>query len=659
MPADPQLLAAGIEHHRSGRLAEAHAAYRQLWTANPQDAVVLNLLGAVCINLSRPAEAGQYLAEALRQNPRFAAAHDNWGVLLMSQNRFAEAIASFQHAAALDPNNAQTQLNLANALKQNGQKAEAITAFRRGLQLAPATAAAQSDLAKLLFENGRIAESVPHFREAARLKPNDAQTQFELADALTQAGQKKDAIGAYLDTLRINPELTQACVNLAFLYIDVRDYFEAERWSRRAVELRPRFAEAHHNLGCALMKQNRYREALVSLEESARLKPGMPEAYNNIGVALAEEGHYEAALEKYEQSLALRPKNPEALFNVGNVHVKLGNVDQAQAYFKRAIALRPDYGEAHHNHSACLLLKGNYDDGLPEYEWRFCSRDYPGFRLRWKLWNGEPLAGRTLVLAAEQGIGDTLQFVRYAPLIKKLGARVLVACGKSQHTILSRTSGIDGFTTADEPSVEADFSVPMMSVPHRMRTTLETIPAEVPYLFADPALVEKWRERLNGYEGFKVGLVWQGNPDCPGDQSRSFKLAGYAPLAKVPGVRFFSLQKGAGAEQLQEFAATWPIVDFGDELDADAGAFMDTAAIMKNLDLVISSDTAAVHLAGALGVPVWMPLQYVPDWRWMLDGETNPWYPTMRIFRQPKLADWDPVFERVASELSRLVGEQR
>jgi tetratricopeptide (TPR) repeat protein len=659
MPPDSTLMTAGIEHHRAGRFGEAEQIYRRLLTIDPRDAVVLNLLGAVYLNLNRPAEAGQFLAQALQVNPRFAAAHDNWGILMMSQNRLVEAIASFRQGTALDPNNASTQLNLANALKRNGQLAEAIEAFRRGVQLAPEAVAARGELAKLLFEQGRREEAVPHFREVARLKPSDPQAHFELADALTQTGMRQQAIAAYQETLRLNPDLAQACVNLAFLHIDARNYVEAERYSRRAVELRPQFAEAHHNLGCALMKLERYQEALAALEESARLKPGMPEAYNNMGVALAEEGHYAEAMKKYEHSLTLRSENPEALFNVGNVHVKLGNFDTALAYFDRAIALRPDYGEARHNRSACWLLQGNFTQGLPEYEWRFRSRDYPRTRLNWKVWNGESLTGRTIVLASEQGIGDTLQFVRYAPLVKELGARVVVGCAKSQHALLSRSAGIDAFTSPDVPTIEADFCVPMMSLPYRMGTRMETIPAQVPYLFADESLLDKWREYLAGYDGFKVGLVWQGNPECPGDRSRSFALERYAPLAKVPGVRLFNLQHGPGVEQLAAVAGDWPIESFSDDIDKESGAFMDTAAIMKNLDLVITSDTAAAHLAGALGVPVWMPLQFVPDWRWLVEREDSPWYPTMRIFRQPKLADWPPVFERLASELARLVAEHR
>jgi tetratricopeptide (TPR) repeat protein len=620
MPIDSKLLADGIQHHRSGDLQQAHEIYRQLLAADPQNAVIFNLLAAVCIDANQLSAAGAYLAEALRLNPALAAAHDNSGLLLVAQNRSVDAVAHFRRAAALDPRNVQTLWNLANSL--------------------------------LLSE--QISEAIESLRQVVRLAPHDVRAQFELAKSLARAGRNAESIAAYQATIRLKPDLAEACVNLANLYIGEALFDEAVRWSRRAVDLRPQFAEAYHNLGCALTKQEKYDEAIEALQTAVSLKPEMSEAYNNLGVALVEGGKVEAAIEHYRRALAARSADPEALYNLGNVYLKAGDVKTALDLYDRAIALRPEYAEARHNRLATWLLQGRFAEAFPEYELRFRSRDQSLSRWPWKLWNGEPLAGRSIVLCPEPGFGDTLQFVRYAPLVKEQGARVLVVCNVAQKPILARTPGIDALITPDA-KVEADFCVPMMSLPHRMQTKLESIPVNIPYVFAEPRLVAAWQQRLAEWEGFKVGIVWQGNPQFPDDRRRSIPLAHFGPLVNVPGVRLFNLQKGPGVEQLQDLSDPSSIVDFGDEVDQSAGAFMDTAAIMKNLDLVITSDTAAAHLAGALGVNVWVALQMVPDWRWLLERGDCPWYPSMRLFRQSRLGDWSGVFEQIASELERFV----
>jgi tetratricopeptide (TPR) repeat protein len=655
MSLDSKLLNTGLEHHRAGRLDRAQEIYSRILADEPGNAGVLNLMGAACISLRQWPQADAYLSAALRSNPLLASAHDNVGVLLLAQNRFAEAVVSLRRAVELDPRNTSTQLNLANALSRNGQIADAIAAFRQVVQLAPDNVRAHSQLAKLLFEQGRQAEAVPHFRQVTRLKPDDAQAFFELADALFQTGQPNESVAAYRTTIRLKPDSAEACVNLAYLYFVQKLYDEAVSWSRQALAVRPNFAEAYHNLGCALTKQEKYQEAIDALQTAASIKPDMPEAYNNLGIAFAEQGQVDTAIGHYRRALALSSTNPDALYNLGNVYMKVGDFDAALDHFNRAIELRPEYGEARHNRSAVWLLQGKFAEGLPEYEWRFRSRDYPVYEVSWKLWNGESLEGRSIVLCSEQGLGDTLQFVRYATLVKARGARVIVLCRPELCPILARTPGVDALITPGMARVDADCCVPIMSLPQRMQTTLETVPASIPYLFVDEHLVESWRQKLAHWKGFKVGIVWQGNPQCPGDRSRSIPLAHYAPLSRVNGVHLFNLQNGPGLDQLAEVVGSWPVVDFGREVDKAAGAFMDTAAIMKNLDLVITSDTAAAHLAGALGVNVWVALQRVPEWRWMLEREDSPWYPTMRLFRQTRFGDWPGVFERIAGELERLV----
>ena len=353
------------------------------------------------------------------------------------------------------------------------------------------------------------------------------------------------------------------------------------------------------------------------------------------------------------RALELKPDHAEAHNNLANVLRDLGRTAECEPCFRRALDFRPDNADFHHNLAGLMLLTGDYQRGWPEYEWRL---QLPGFAREFTRprWQGELLAGRTILIHCEQGLGDTLQFVRFAPFVKQLGATVLLECPPDLIRLLRTAAGIDDIMPHGSPLPRFDVQVPLMSLPGLLRTTLATIPAAVPYLTADPEATERWRQELACYSGFKIGIVWQGNPrfaqpQCrAADQRRSPSLAQFEPIARLPGVRLFSLQKGYGTEQLAQWQSRWNIVNLGERL----GDFMETAAVMSNLDLVISPDTSPVHLAGALGVPVWTVLPFRGCWRWLLDREDSPWYPTMRLVRQPRPGAWGAVFEQLARELA-------
>ncbi|HYV36862.1 MAG TPA: hypothetical protein VE988_14230, partial [Gemmataceae bacterium] len=320
-----------------------------------------------------------------------------------------------------------------------------------------------------------------------------------------------------------------------------------------------------------------------------------------------------------------------------------------------AVRLNPQFAEAYFNRATPRLLQGDFLGGWADYEWRWRRPAYPPPPFRQPLWDGSPLAGKTILLWAEQGLGDTFQFIRYAPLVKERGGNVIVACQAAVTRLLRSCAGIDRLI-AKENAAATDFDVyaPLMSLPAIFKTTLTTIPAAVPYLAADAKLVEHWREQLGSCAGLKIGIAWQGNPEYGNDRQRSLPLTCFEPLSRLAGVQLISLQKGPGIEQLQDVKGRWPIVDFTAKLDEAAGAFQDTAAIMSNLDLVISSDSAVAHLAGALGVPVWLALPWLPDFRWFVGRDDCPWYPTMRLFRQTQSGRWDDVFERIAQAVKPL-----
>lgn len=654
MTSSSQLVAAGIRHHQAGRFAEALADFQQALRAEPGNADVLSLLGAACISLKQWEAAAEHLRAALTIDPRHATAHDNQGVLWACQQRYGEAIESFRRSVDIHPGNATTWLNLASALLRAGRADEAIGAFQQSARLAPDLVKPHEELVRLLVAAGRGADALPHRAHLARLKSGDAQLQFELAAALAQAGRWEEAIAAYQATLRLQPDSAESHVNLSQIYTQLQRHGEALAAAEQALALRPAFAEAHLNRGSALARLTRWDEAEQALREAIRLKPRMVEAHNNLGIVLAERRDWPAAVASYQRAIELRPNYADAHYNLGIARIKQGDPRAAIVEFDRALAVRPEFAEVHHNRAAALLMLGQYETGFAEYEWRFRSRDFPPLPLRWPVWTGGALTGRTIVLVSEQGLGDAIQFVRYAPLVQALGARVVVQCGKALHPILARSPGIDAWIDSQTPA-EADCCVPMMSLPHRLGTHGPTIPHDVPYVFAEPERIDGWRARLAERPGFKIGIAWQGNPRAPGDAQRSIPLRHFAALMRHVGVQLVSLQKGFGAEQLAALPEREAIWNFGDELDAQGGAFMDTAALMRSLDLVITSDTAVAHLAGALGAKVWVALQTAPDWRWLFAGDHCPWYPTMRLFRQSKSGSWAEVFEQIAAEVPSLL----
>lgn len=531
----------------------------------------------------------------------------------------------------------------------DGRRAE--EGYRRILQSNPRNARVWFVLGNLCADQGRLVEAAACIRQALELEPREAMGHLHLGNILLRMEKNAEAEAAYRRCLQLQPNHVEALVNLGFVLGEQDRLEEAQTCYEKARELAPHVAEIHHNLANVLREQKNLDAALAGYEEALRLRPDYAKAHINKGVALVARGDVAAAVKCLRRGVELQPDFAEAHSSLGTGLSALGRLDEAAAAYEEALRLKPDYPDAHWNRSLLWLLRGDYARGWPDYEWRWrCKKAFPLPPLTAPRWDGTPLDGRTILLYAEQGLGDTLHFVRYAPLVKTRGGRVILQCQGSLIPLLSRCSGIDELVAWGAPSPACDVWSPLMSLPALFHSTLDTIPATLPYLFADPLLVENWRKRLAELPGFKVGIVWQGSPRHAWDRHRSVPLACFEPLARIPDVYLISLQKGPGEEQIASLAGSFPLITF-DQLDQHAGAFMDTAGILRNLDLVISIDTAIAHLAGGLGVPLWMPLHHVPDWRWLMHRDDNPWYPSAHLFRQPAPGDWTSVFDRIAEEL--------
>ncbi len=441
------------------------------------------------------------------------------------------------------------------------------------------------------------------------------------------------------------------------------DLARAEDLYRRILRADPGHAEAVHGLGVIAYQHGRLDEAADHVRHALRLDPDFAEARSNLAAILTAIGRARCGRDRCEDALPAFREAARLAPDAAGVHHDLGtalrlllSLDEAVASFDDALRLAPDAPLTHVNRATARLLAGDFAGGWAEYEWRWHAPDLSPRRFPRPLWDGGPLAGKTVLLHAEQGLGDTLQFVRYAPLVRRRGGRVVVSAPAALLPLLAGCPGVDELVDQDGVLPPFDVHAPLLSLPAILKTTAETIPADVPYLFPDPDRVEPWRRRLADVPGLKVGVCWQGNPEHPEDRRRSFPLAALEPLARVPGVRLVGLQRGHGAEQVAELAGRFPVVSLGDDVDR-AGAFRDTAAVMASLDLVVTVDSATAHLAGGLGVPVWVALSRVPDWRWLLGRGDSPWYPTMRLFRQETAGDWGPVFAAMARELETLAAK--
>jgi tetratricopeptide (TPR) repeat protein len=687
-----QALAIAVQHHQAGRLQAAEQIYRQILAVEPNHVDALHLLGVLAFQVGRHEAAAEYIGRAIGLNGTIAAFHSNLGNVLKAQGKLDGAVICYRRALELKPDyaeahynlaavfkdqgeldkaaaccrraldlradDAETHVSLGNVLNAQGRLDEAVACYRRALDLRPNYAEAHSNLGVVLQEQRKLDEAVACYRRALELEPDHAQTHSNLGVALQEQRKLDEAIACYCRALELKPDYAEAHNNLGNALKDQGNLDNAVACYRRALEVEPDYADAHSNLGNALRERGKLDEAVACCRRALELEPDNAEALNNLGNALKDQGKLDEAVACCRRALELKPDFAEAYNAMGAALNDQGKLDESAACYRRALELKPDYAMAHWNQSLLSLLTEDFERGWAEYEWRWKSK-----RSQWRgfsqaLWEGQPLDGRTILLHAEQGFGDTIQFIRYAAQVKQRGGVVILECPRPLLSFLRTCARIDRLVGQGEELPTFDVQAPLLSLPGIFRTSLETIPADVPYLFADPDLTGHWRQELGGIAGFKIGIAWQGNPKYQNDRDRSIPLGCFEPLARCSGVRLLSLQKGAGAGQLQNVADRFPVIDLGSRLDEAAGAFMDTAAVMISLDLVVTSDTSIAHLAGALGVPVWVALPFIPDWRWLLDRNDSPWYPTMRLFRQESRGDWQGVFQRIEGALRQRVARQ-
>jgi tetratricopeptide (TPR) repeat protein len=581
---------------------------------------------------------------------------------------------------------------------RRGQLLEARASYEEALELEPGNFDGLHLTGLIETQTGNPRKGLELIRRAIAVNPRDAFARFNEGAAHQQLGQLSSALESYTAAIAIDGNFAAAYVNRALVLKDLERFEAALTDCNRAVAIGADFAEAHFNRGLVLGELARWGDALASLDRAISIRAEYPEAYFNRGVVLRQLGQFDAALASYDRAVSQRADYASAYVNRGSILKEFGRMEAAMADFDRAIALepdeaeawcnrgtvqhlllrvndalesygqalrrRPDFAAAYNNRAYSRLLSGDLENGWRDHEWRWRNEYGPSARERrdfsQPLWLGDfSLSGRTILLHAEQGYGDTIQFCRYVCRVAALGAAVILEVQRPLVGLLAGLSDMTQVVARGEVLPAFDCHCPLLSLPLAFKTTLETIPRDVPYLRGAPDKLIYWSEKLGNARGPRVGLVWSGGfrPDLPafwaGNGRRNIPLARFAPL-KCPDIDFVSLQIGQPAEsELAALSAQkWDgphLQDFSSFIED----FSDTAAIIDNLDLVISVDTATAHLAGALGKPVWILNRFDTCWRWLLDRADSPWYPTARLYRQRRPGDWDEVIERVGADLRR------
>jgi tetratricopeptide (TPR) repeat protein len=540
------------------------------------------------------------------------------------------------------------------AAHRAGKLAEAARLYESVLRAAPAQFDALHLLGVVAAQQGRHEEACRLIGRALAINAGSAQALCNYALALNALGRFDEALASCNKALALHPSYGYAHNCRAATLQAVGRYEEALAAADLVLLHQPNELEALNRRGNALHSMGRHEEALVSYDRALALQPDSVEALNNRATALHSLNRFEEAIASCDRALALRPEYLEALHNRGNALRDLGRHQEALASYARALALRPNYGEAHCGQSLVYLALGDFPRGFSEYEWRWRTRPpiMTPRNFSQPLWKGDAdLAGKTILLHAEQGLGDTLQFCRYMPMVAARSARVVLEVQPPLKPLLGSLAGVAQIFAQGESLPDFDLHCPLLSLPLAFDTRLETVPASIPYIAAPPDRAALWASRLGPKVGPRVGIVWAGSAKHGYDRNRSIGLAPLLVLA-ASDIALVSLQKELRAPDRDLLGAHGDILCLGEEF----AEFADTAAVIAELDLIISVDTAVAHLAGAMGKPVFILLPYAPDWRWLLDRTDSPWYPTARLFRQKQPGDWDSVIARVRAALAEQLG---
>ncbi len=603
------------QQYHKGNHEAAERMCRDIVAAAPENHGAHHILGLIAFKNGDANSAIASLQEAITLDETNPLYHNHLGATYGALKQFDQARQSLETAISLDADLAEAQFNLGNVLRALKQNDAAAEAFSRAVEIDEKYHEAHFNLGNLRLEQGQLVDAIGHLERAVEAKPDYGKAHRKLIRPLQDYAEQLVHIG--------DPSAG---------------------------------ARTYGRLGVALQAIGKNEDAIKVYRHALQLDDQQAEIHVNLGVAQKCHGELEESIASFHRAIELLPDCLSATSNMGRSLSALGEHEQGQACYQRSLELDGDHVSTHFARACSWLQTGDFRRGWPEYEWRWQHAGYsPDYPL--PQWKGEDLNGTTLLVRTEQGLGDNIQFIRYAKLLQQRGARVVVECHGPLLRLFEECTAVDAVIARNEEAPNCDLYVNLLSVPGILQTSIDAVPAEVPYIEPDATLIHSWQERLKQVDKFKIGVAWRAKPTEDGKldvtRYRSFPLAAMAPLAALPHVQLVNLQQRDGLEQIASLPEGFNLLELGPEVDGDSGAFMDTAAILKSLDLVICCDSAVGHLAGAVGAPTWLVLPFWPDWRWTFGRDDNAWYPGHQLFRQPKPGDWDGVFANMATKLSQ------
>jgi tetratricopeptide (TPR) repeat protein/glycosyltransferase involved in cell wall biosynthesis len=642
-----------VKFYETGDIKSATSTLESMIKENPKDFDALAFLGGINLSSGDFEKAADYFQKVTKLYPQHPTAHYNLGLSNQRLNKLAEAEENYKKALAINPKYVDAVNNLGVIYTSFGKMDEAREYYKKALDIEKDNSSTINNLGNLESSLKNYAEAESYYLKAISLEPDNSVYPLNISDCYIKQGRFDDAEKVLEKLIENKPGYYQAYNSLGVVALKKKKYEEAEKLFLQAIKINEEYWEAYQDLGYCYEKMNMNSEAVLTYKRVLEINNDINSAKIKLSNMFLEEGRYSES-EKYLQDLGKNEKIKALSYtNLGVSKLKQGKIDEAIEYTAKALNENDQLAITHYNYSHALLLQGNFIQGWNEYEWRKLMESFEPRSFSKPVLIDENIFGKKILVCCEQGLGDTIHFVRYLPMLKKSGAYVIFECDPRLAEILSNCEGIDQFIIREgknDPPVEYDYYTYLLSLPLYFQTESENIPAKVPYISINKSKIENWSKLIAKDGKINVGLVWAGNPKHVNDKNRSCDLQNFSELFEIPRVRFISLQKGKGLEQIEKINS-----ELIANTDSLINTFEDTAAAIMNLDLVISVDTSVAHLAGALGKDAWIMLPFLPDWRWQLERSDSPWYPSIRLFRQSEEKKWDGVISNLKTELLNLV----
>ena len=651
-----------IIFYRTNQSAQAEKICDQILAINSQHASTIYLLGLIAFRKNQPQKATKLVRRAIEFDDAQPLFHKSLAAILQHLGQLQESINAYQQLLSITPNDHSIWNDIGHLFRLQGQTDEAYSHFQKSIVILPDYPAFYN-LGLLLQEQGQTEESIVCYKKSVAINPNFAQAYNNLGNAFQEIGQYNEACSYYQKAIQVNPRYFEAEANLGVVCMKMEKLNQAIEHFQRALQLNPKSSETYNNLGLVLQKQGEIEKATCCFRRALIMNADFPEAYTNLGSILLEEGEIDKSIILYNRAINIDPNHFEAFFNLGSAQHRQGDFKQALQSYQRALSIDSDDAKAHSHYSMTLLTIGRFFEGWKHHEWRWKKAEFESENKRTfpqPLWDGSSLTDRSILVWLEQGIGDQIMFASLLPKLQQQACQVFVETGKRLIPIFQRSyTGID-FVSAQNPpdsllfNSSIDFQCPIASLPQWLLPDEESFPKYQAYLKACPQKTKILREKYQKISGEKllIGVSWKSTNDSAG-KLKSASLANWELVLSQEDFFFISLQYGDIKREIEEFTQQTGIQVYYDEEINSLESLDDFAAQVAALDLIISTSNTAVHVAGALGKPVWTLLNYVPSWRWMIDRTDSPWYPSMVLFRQKCIGDWDSVFQSVHHSLKK------